>query len=354
MHWEKTICIRITVRRIVGAVLAASAVVNLVIVAAVVGADSPTAPPETAAAAPLVSTVSSTPLPTTTFIIPTSTAGEVATFTATQVTGTVQADTYTPTQTSTGAPAWVLCVKKFYWPSYRVQPGDTLFSLARAIGSTVEELKTANCLPDDRIYAGQLLHMPRVPSPGPIFSATATVTPTPTPTSTQTPTYTPTPANTMTDTPTATYTPTATTVPTITPTPTPGDTPTEFGISYGLACDASIYVSVSVSAYDPQDILAISALLFTSEGIWIAEIPLEPMQGIYSGWGVLEEPYTVSDIDHYVFRATDGMENVTNSGVYSERADSCSDPQQGLSGVRDDGRRNPVYSLTRGMAGRTL
>ena len=39
MHWEKKICIRLTIRRIVVTILAASAVTNLVIVGVVFGAD---------------------------------------------------------------------------------------------------------------------------------------------------------------------------------------------------------------------------------------------------------------------------------------------------------------------------
>ena len=45
MHWEKKICIRITLRRIVGTILAASTVVNLVIAGVVFGADSPAPAP---------------------------------------------------------------------------------------------------------------------------------------------------------------------------------------------------------------------------------------------------------------------------------------------------------------------
>jgi hypothetical protein len=65
MHWEKEIRIRITIRRIVIAILAASTVVNLMIVGAVFGAESPPA-------APTVTSALTTPLPTTTFFIPTS------------------------------------------------------------------------------------------------------------------------------------------------------------------------------------------------------------------------------------------------------------------------------------------
>ena len=114
--------------------------------------------------------------------------------------------TFTPTPTPTPTP----CVLRFGWPVYVVQPGDTLFSLARLTGSTVEELKRANCLFDERIYAGQRLYVPRLP---PTATYTPTPTPTPTPsatptsTSTHTPTPTPTPTRTPTDTPTPTWTP---------------------------------------------------------------------------------------------------------------------------------------------------
>jgi hypothetical protein len=60
MHWEKRICIRITIRRIVGAILAASTVANVVIVGAVFGAES-------APAAPTMTSTLITPLWTTTF-----------------------------------------------------------------------------------------------------------------------------------------------------------------------------------------------------------------------------------------------------------------------------------------------
>lgn len=43
---------------------------------------------------------------------------------------------------------------------YRVRRGDSLWSIARSHGTTVEELKSANELRGSRIYAGQLLQVP--------------------------------------------------------------------------------------------------------------------------------------------------------------------------------------------------
>lgn len=91
------------------------------------------------------------------------------------------------------------------WIPYTVQPGDTLYSLAKYYGVTVAQLQQANCLGDSTlIVAGQVIYVPnmptRTPSPGP------TVTPMPplfTPTETPTPSSTtmPSPSSTCTDTP---------------------------------------------------------------------------------------------------------------------------------------------------------
>ncbi|GAB4510367.1 MAG: hypothetical protein OHK0046_07050 [Anaerolineae bacterium] len=107
-------------------------------------------------------TATRTPTPTATFTPsrtptrtprPTETSGILPTLTY----------TYTPEITATagcGAPAG--------WPAYIVQPGNTLFSVARAVGSTVEELQQANCIPNvNAITAGDELFVPRLPS-GPV------------------------------------------------------------------------------------------------------------------------------------------------------------------------------------------
>ncbi len=59
-----------------------------------------------------------------------------------------------PTPTPEEEPGW------FY---YTVQRGDTLFSIAEQFGITVEELKQLNGLTDDTIYVGQKLRVPGSP-----------------------------------------------------------------------------------------------------------------------------------------------------------------------------------------------
>ena len=46
------------------------------------------------------------------------------------------------------------------WFSYRVAPGDSLWKLARAYGTTVEAITGANGLDSDLIIAGELLYLP--------------------------------------------------------------------------------------------------------------------------------------------------------------------------------------------------
>lgn len=48
--------------------------------------------------------------------------------------------------------------------TYQAQPGDTLIGLARSIGSTIEELQRANCLPNiNTLRVGDNLLLPRLP-----------------------------------------------------------------------------------------------------------------------------------------------------------------------------------------------
>ena len=47
------------------------------------------------------------------------------------------------------------------WIAYVIQPGNTMFGLARRFNSTVDALAEANCLADpDNITAGQILYAP--------------------------------------------------------------------------------------------------------------------------------------------------------------------------------------------------
>ncbi len=52
-------------------------------------------------------------------------------------------------------------------PRYVVQPGDTLYSLARRFGTTVAALQAANHLEGTTIYAGQVLVIPSSDTPAP-------------------------------------------------------------------------------------------------------------------------------------------------------------------------------------------
>jgi len=326
MHWEKKICIRLTIRRIVGTILAASTLANLIIVGAVFGADStPAAPTPTSG---LTSSLS-----TPTFLIPISGAGETSTPASTQPPGATPTDMLTPTPTSIDSPIWILCVKRFYWPTYLVQQGDTLFSLASIAGSTVGELMSANCLPNDRIYTGQFLYVPHLP----IITFTSTAAPTDTPTETPTATPTDTMTATLTDTPTATPTdsptPTPTDAPSATPTdtatPTPTDTPTDFQNPDGMLCDPPAYVSFQVTAYDPQGISSVAVLLYSTQDTLIGQLSMESKGITYYGSGALAAPYTVFDVGDYYFIAIDNFGITTVSRAYSNRSSSCISRQLG-------------------------
>ncbi len=96
-----------------------------------------------------------------------------------------------------------MCIKRFYWPAYYVQLGDTLFWLAPAVGSSVTELLAANCLTSDQICAGscyicRLLRSIIAPTDAQTATQTTTDTPSPSATNPQkaTSTYTPTPTST--------------------------------------------------------------------------------------------------------------------------------------------------------------
>lgn len=115
------------------------------------------------------------------------------------------------------------------WVSYLVQPGDTLFSLARKTNTTIYEIVMANCLGNGGLRYGVRILLPHTILPTATHTPTATATPLPTPippqpTATNTATAVPTATATATDTPTITPTPSPTAPATVTTTPTP--TPT--------------------------------------------------------------------------------------------------------------------------------
>ncbi len=103
----------------------------------------------------------------------------------------------TATRQACGAPAG--------WIPYTVQPGDTLYSLAKYYGVSVARLQQANCLGDSTlIVVGQVIYVPNMPTRTPLTTMTATMTPSAIPpTDTPTSSFTPSPSSTCpcTDTP---------------------------------------------------------------------------------------------------------------------------------------------------------
>ena len=163
MKWEKKICIRITFRRIVVAILIAASSVNLIIVGAAFEAAS--------FATPTWTSLALTQILSATFSVPIATSGnpiaqssstvEIVTLTSSPTSTSTPTPTDTSTSTPTNSPTATLCALRSYWFVYYVESGDTLSALARLTGSTVEELIQANCLPDTRINKSQLLYVPR-------------------------------------------------------------------------------------------------------------------------------------------------------------------------------------------------
>jgi LysM repeat protein len=171
MQKNKKICFCITPGRIMGAVLLAASVVNLIIVGTAFELTFPDPVPATITATQMALTATETPSaatvapryiftatvePTGT-LTPTFTLTPTATFTSTS--------TNTSTPTGTPLPPPTQCTARFYWQVYRVQQGDTLYSLAIVTGSSVEELMKANCLSNTLIYRGQQLYVPQLPIP---------------------------------------------------------------------------------------------------------------------------------------------------------------------------------------------
>ncbi len=102
------------------------------------------------------------------------------------------------------------------WDRYTVQRGDTLFSLARAHGSTVYGVMSANCMVSTRINADQIIYLPAL-APAPTATATDVPPPPPTEPPPPPPTEPPPPTATNPPAPTATEPP----PPTVTEPPPP-------------------------------------------------------------------------------------------------------------------------------------
>ena len=84
-------------------------------------------------------------------------------------------------------PAAALCGPPQWWVRYQVQPGDTLGTLARDRGTTIDEILRANCRDAPDLLAGQLIFLPpgyqpgpSAPLPQPSLTPLPTATPAPT------------------------------------------------------------------------------------------------------------------------------------------------------------------------------
>ena len=97
----------------------------------------------------------------------------------------------------------VKCGAPSNWVVYTVQPGDTLYSIARRVNQSVAQLISANCLSSDKIHTGQKLYVPYYPPQIPVpTSVPPTKEPPPPPTNTSLPPAAPTDSNISRNTPT--------------------------------------------------------------------------------------------------------------------------------------------------------
>ena len=166
-------------------------------------------------------TLLSLPIATSTVTV-TTTKTSTSTATTTRTAAVVQVTT-TPGMV---IPSPVPCGPFPGWVRYRVQKGDTLFSLSRELNTSVSQLQHANCLGSSTlIRAGDWLWVPKLPYRTATPTRTATDLP-PKPTGTNTPV----PTSTITNTPTATFTVTVTPTTTMTVTTTPSPTATDTDI----------------------------------------------------------------------------------------------------------------------------
>lgn len=119
-----------------------------------------TSEPEPTATRKPTSTPSRTPRPTRT-PEPTETPTRRPSSTPTTASGTPVGIAPTATALPLTAAAPAVCVAPFGWGPYVVQPRDNLSSIARVTSTTVEELRSGNCLEDaDRINVGDVLYVP--------------------------------------------------------------------------------------------------------------------------------------------------------------------------------------------------
>lgn len=286
MRKVRKICCQITPRRVMGAILIAASVVNLLIVGAVYKTAVPDAAPRSSvrptssgfltlgSTSEIPTAIPSTPtnLPTQTF-----TASPTSTFTFTPT------ETPTATASNTPLPSPTQCVPQYFWPIYVVQPRDNLSAIALITGSSVPELMLANCLTRTLIYVGQRLYVPYLPIP------TATIT--------------------------STYTPIV---------PTNGPTVfQEVSVCYGITSTITDYsIFIQVIPFDLEGINSLVVFFRVNGGSW-NRLRMTPSGDFYTASGPLDSKPTANDKVYYIFQATDNVGNIGISAQLSNYFEPC-------------------------------
>jgi hypothetical protein len=93
-----------------------------------------------------------------------------------------------------------------------------------------------------------------------------------------------------------------------------------------MTCDPQKFVDFTAMVFDPDGVVSVVVRLYTVDDVLIAEIPMNAVEDIYSGFTSLPDPYTVYDVDYYRFYAWDRLGRVSASDAYRERADNCFAP----------------------------
>ena len=291
MRKQKRICFRITSSRILSAALVAISAVNLSIVGVAFGESLSFTTPTLALEQTLHAATASFVVPTATTMrtdLPTLTFTNTPTETSTETPSQTPTATFTAIPTSTTTPSLVPCIPRYYWLVYFVQDGDTLYALAQATGTTVDELMLANCLLYTIIYTDQPLYVPRLPIRA----------------------VTPTPSSTVTVTPSVTL-----------PAPTVFQNPSLCLDSYRYQ---NLYFSFSVVADNPQGIRSITAHYRINTDPQLAVSLTRYQTAYYRGQTQIPANYVTTDPVYYYFQAVDGLGYVTTSPEWSAVLRDCS------------------------------
>jgi len=266
MRKEKRNCFRFTQNRVLGAVLVAVSIINLMVVGAVYSA-APFSP------VPAATTTIVTQLPLTESFTPASTLTPTETLTPTATQTPTSTATQTPSVTLTDLFTPTVCMPPVGWVIYIVRPGENLFRIGLASGANAAQLKLANCLINDQIFPGQPLYVPRLPI------------------------YTPTPSATLTSIPNS---------------PTAFEKPSICYDSITGVDKQTFYIHFSVIVYDPEVVTTV-VVSYNINGGASANIFMTLKETIYFGTGSLSSMPSTTDTVKYSFVATDRPGSITAS-----------------------------------------